>query len=71
MTVTPYERPEVTEEEQETLAMFIKSFFRADRRRQAGALAIILVEVTRLLKEVNEHRTARGYKPLDVFKPKI
>lgn len=66
-----YTRPEVTDEEQADLAAFIKAFFRSDRRHQAGALALILVECTRLIKEVNEHRIARGYKPLDTFKPKM
>ena len=71
MSDNTYPQPEVTEDEQRDLAAFIRAFFRSDRRRQAGALAMILVDATRLLKEVNEHRTARGYKPLDTYKPKM
>ncbi len=65
-----YERPEVTEDEKEKLTRHARRMaaVKDDRLRLAYFVAIC-VENARLVREVNEHRAARGYEPLPVYDP--
>ncbi len=62
-----YDRPPVTQAEQrEAMQLAVKhthGLGTADIRR---AIAVLVLENMRLARECNEHRAARGYKPIVV-----
>lgn len=65
-----YPRPEVTTEEKEKIAKAARKLaaIKDDRLRLAYVIAVCL-ENARLVREVNEHRQARGFEPLPVYDP--
>ena len=68
--MTEYNRPDLTEEEQEKLALVARRFFGKPRPQQILTISLLLAENAILTREVNEHRTARGYEPLPTYDPK-
>jgi len=67
---TDYPRPEMTSADQEKysrVARRINSI--QDQRMRLVYLAAMIGENVRLLREVNEHRQARGYRPLPEYDP--
>lgn len=65
-----YPRPEMTNDEQERysrVARRINSI--QDQRLRLVYTAALIAENVRLLREVNEHRQARGYRPLPEYDP--
>jgi len=65
-----YIRPDLTEEEQVKLALVARRFFGKPRSQQIITISLLLAENAMLTREVNEHRTARGYEPLPTYDPK-
>lgn len=65
-----YPRPEVTTEEKEKISKAARKLaaIKDDRLRLAYVIAVCL-ENARLVREVNEHRQARGFEPLPVYDP--
>lgn len=64
-----YKRPELTIDEIDAAEKKAKSIFRQyGLNGLVKALADLVVENMRLLKEINEHRQARGIDPLPVHK---
>ncbi len=69
MAGNEYPRPDLSEDDKQSLQKIAKKLaaIRDDRLRLTYYMAIC-VENARLLKEVNEHRQARGFNPLTVHK---
>lgn len=63
-----YTRPELTDEDRTQAEQYASKVF---RRYGIGKVAVMIaalcLENIRLLKEVNEHRAARGIAPLSTF----
>lgn len=66
-----YPRPEPTEKEKVHFARLIHAILRSPRKTQIEIIAQLMLENNSLVKEVNDHRAARGYDPLPVYQPKI
>lgn len=69
ITLKPYQRPELTPEEKELAAenaeKLIRKYGYTNLVKMLGMLAL---ENARLVKEIQEHRAARGFEPLPTFK---
>lgn len=65
---TPYTRPELTDDDRKKAEAdaqaLIKKYGFANLPKMLAALCI---ENVRLVKEIQEHRAARGIAPLEVF----
>lgn len=65
---TPYTRPELTKEEHAAANKDAQAVFRKHGINGVGiALIMLCMENRRLVKEINEHRAARGIDPLPTF----
>ncbi len=65
----PYTRPELTEEERILAANDAQKLVRKYGMTNLGQmLGMLVLENTRLVKEIQEHRKARGFEPLPTFK---
>jgi len=65
---TPYTRPELTAEDREQAEEYAgKMIRRYGMGRVLVMVAALCLENVRLVKEVNEHRAARGIDPLPTF----
>jgi len=66
-----YPRPELSQDEANR---YVKAAARLnslnDQRIRLSYIIGLVIENARLLREVNEHRAARGYDPLPVYEPK-
>lgn len=68
-TETKYPRPELTKDEMKAAQEDAKQLFRKYGLRNVGNMILALcLENMRLVKEVQEHRKARGIEPLPTFK---
>lgn len=66
---TPYTRPELDEKELDQAQADARALIRKYGMNNAiKIIALLAVENSRLTKEVNEHRAARGFEPLPTFK---
>lgn len=64
-TLTPYTRPELTDQDRADAHTYAANIFKRHGIRNVTLmLAALCLENIRLLKEVNDHRAARGYEPL-------
>ena len=65
---TPYQRPELTAEDRTQAEQYAAQVF---RRYGIGKVTLMIaalaLENIRLVKEINEHRAARGIEPLPTF----
>lgn len=68
--MTIYTRPQLTDREQAYLMIAVREFFGMHRPSQIQLLSRLIVENSLLTKEVNEHRAALGYQPLQTYSPK-
>lgn len=67
--MTPYPRPELTEKDIDQAETDARALLRRYGFNNAiKIIGILAAESVRLLKEVNEHRAARGYDQLPSFK---
>jgi hypothetical protein len=65
---TPYTRPELTAEDTKRAEEYAaKVFRRYGITKVVIMVAALALENVRLLKEINEHRAARGIEPLPMF----
>lgn len=66
-----YPRPELSQDE---TTRYQKAAARLnslnDQRIRLSYIIGLVIENARLLREVNEHRAARGFDPLPVYEPK-
>ena len=63
-----YTRPELTKEEKLAANKDAQNIFRKHGINGVGiALVMLCMENRRLVKEINEHRAARGIAPLQTF----
>lgn len=60
----PYPRPEISEDERKVLEKTARKMYYGGGNFKLRSLTTLLEENSKLLKEVNEHRIARGYDPL-------
>ena len=66
--MTDYIRPELTKAEMQAAQNDAGKLFRKYGLRNVGNMILMLcIENMRLVKEINEHRAARGIAPLEVF----
>lgn len=66
---TDYQRPELTAEDRDKAESYARAAFRKyGIGRVVVMVAALCLENVALLKEVNEHRAARGIAPLEGFK---
>ncbi len=62
-----YQRPEIEEKELIQAKMDVAKLVRKYYRSRDQIIQLLAVENVRLVKEINEHRAARGIDPLPVF----
>lgn len=68
MTSTPYQRPELTEEDKQTAAEDVKKLMRKyGMGNVPKIIGALVLENIRLVKEIQEHRAARGIEPLKTY----
>lgn len=68
-TPQPYTRPELDEKELDQAQTDARVLIRKCGFNNAvKIIGLLAVENARLLKECNEHRTARGIEPIPTFK---
>lgn len=66
--MTNYTRPELEEKEIIQARMDAQKLMRKyGMNRWAAMLSALVLENVRLVKEINEHRAARGIAPLETF----